>query len=81
MYNDELHTGSCFVHVLLFKVLRGVSFLIVIRILLHKNIIKGVASAKYSLLFGGFLSCWLRAFTRRAGLFLAFPSCVVRKRS
>lgn len=44
MYNYELNMGSCFV-VLLFKVLRGVPFLIVIRILLHTNIIKGVASA------------------------------------
>lgn len=37
--------GQLFRYVLLFKVLRGVSFLIVIRILLHTNIIKGVASA------------------------------------
>lgn len=42
--------GQLFRYVLLFKVLRGVSFLIVTRILLHTNIIKGVASAKYSLL-------------------------------
>lgn len=39
--------GQLFCSVLLFKVLRGVSFFIVIRILLLKNIIKGVASAKY----------------------------------
>lgn len=41
--------GQLFRYVLLFKVLRGVFFLIVIRILLHTNIIKGVASAKYFL--------------------------------
>lgn len=40
--------GQLFCSVLLFKVLRGVFFLIVIRILLLKNIIKGVASAKSS---------------------------------
>lgn len=51
MYNYELNMGSCFVNVLLFKVLRGVFFLIVIKILLHTNIIKGVASAKYFLCF------------------------------
>lgn len=51
MYNYELKLGSCFVNVLLFKVLRGVFFLIVIKILLHTNIIKGVASAKYFLCF------------------------------
>lgn len=44
MYNDELNTGSCFV-----MCLRGVSFIIVIRILLHTNIIKGVASDKVQL--------------------------------
>lgn len=43
--------GQLFRYVLLFKVLRGVFFLIVIRILLHTNIIKGVASAKYFLCF------------------------------
>lgn len=43
--------GQLFGSVLLFKVLRGVFFFIVIRILLLKNIIKGVASAKYSLWF------------------------------
>lgn len=48
--------GQLFRYVLLFKVLRGVFFLIVIRILLHTNIIKGVASAKYfPLLFHAFL--------------------------
>lgn len=49
MYNYELNMGQLFRYVLLFKVLRGVFFLIVIRILLHTNIIKGVASAKYFL--------------------------------
>lgn len=43
--------GQLFRYVLLFKVLRGVFFFIVIRILLHTNIIKGVASAKYFLWF------------------------------
>lgn len=43
--------GQLFCSVLLFKVLRGVFFFIVIRILLLKNIIKGVASAKHFLLW------------------------------
>lgn len=46
--------GQLFRYVLLFKVLRGVFFLIVIRILLHTNIIKGVASAKYPFAFPPF---------------------------
>lgn len=40
MYNDELKHGQLFRSVLLFKVLKCVSSLIVIRILLHTNIIK-----------------------------------------
>lgn len=51
--------GQLFRYVLLFKVLRGVFFLIVIRILLHTNIIKGVASAKYPFAFSSFLRCWV----------------------
>lgn len=59
--------GQLFRYVLLFKVLRGVPFLIVIRILLHTNIIKSVASAKYfhcSLLlcFAGCLPLWFSGF-------------------
>lgn len=51
--------GQLFRYVLLFKVLRGVFFLIVIRILLHTNIIKGVASAKYFLFHAFcFVGCW-----------------------
>lgn len=51
--------GQLFRYVLLFKVLRGVFFLIVIRILLHTNIIKGVASAKYfPFAFSCFVFCW-----------------------
>ena len=43
MYIYELNTGSCFVNVLLFKVLRGV-LPYCDKKRLHTNIIKGVAS-------------------------------------
>lgn len=70
--------GQLFCSVLLFKVLRGVFFFIVIRILLLKNIIKGVASAKYFLWFS-LPSFVFRLFISRSPpLFLLIAAAVRR---
>lgn len=62
--------GQLFCSVLLFKVLRGVFILIVIKKkLLHTNIIKGVASDKYLFWFYLFILFQMSVFlvSRRAG--------------